>query len=287
MSARTKRGGPKVAAKAGAKRPVAAKPAVAKAAKAVLAKSAAAEPVTAKPRKLPEGLTLRPIFRGVSKEGLQLLAAIAEQQEREFYHANKDDFRRLCVEPMEALVGELRDRLAPEFPGQTLPPGKVFRLFRDVRFGNDKRPYKDHLSGMVTVAPGPVVTEAPAAIYVQLGPDSFAGAGVYGLAGPQLAAYREAVLDDKKGPELVKLLQPLLDAGATIDAREALKKVPAGVDPAHPRAALLKNKGLIVGWGAIPVKVRTSPELVEWLAQRAVSAAPLVRWIVRNVSCAG
>jgi len=239
-----------------------------------------------KTRRLPEGLTLTPVFAGVPKEGLQLLAAIAERQEREFYQANKEAFRKLCAEPMQALLGELRDEAAKLHPGQTLPPAKLFRIFRDVRFGADKRPYKDHLSGLVLVTHGPAVTEGAAALYVQLGPDSFAAAGMYGLDGPQLAAYRKAVLDERKGEELQGLLAPLLAGGAVIEAREALKRVPPGVDPAHPRAELLRNKGLILTWPKLPVRLRTSPELAAWLRARMLEATPVVRWLVRNVASA-
>ena len=65
----------------------------------------------------------------------------------------------------------------------------------------------------------------------------------------------------------------------TVGSLETLQKVPRGFDPAHPRADLLKRKGLIVSFPALPTELLVSRALVDWLVQHAKRAAPLVEWL--------
>ena len=95
---------------------------------------------------------------------------------------------------------------------------------------------------------------------------------------PQLARFRAAVLDDR-GAELARILRKLRGAGYAVGAHEELKKVPRGLDEEHPRADLLRYKGLIVTFPALPPKLLVSRALVDWLVKRAAPAAPLVEWL--------
>jgi uncharacterized protein (DUF2461 family) len=95
-----------------------------------------------------------------------------------------------------------------------------------------------------------------------------------------LAAFRAAVLDDKRGAELATIVRALEKKGFTMGAGEETKRVPAGVDPAHPRADLLRKKGLIATFPPIDGELLVSRDLVAWLGARSREAAPLVRWLV-------
>jgi uncharacterized protein (DUF2461 family) len=59
-----------------------------------------------------------------------------------------------------------------------------------------------------------------------------------------------------------------------------LKRVPKGFDPTHPRADLLKRKGLIVGFPTMPPGLLATPKLAKWLVEGCKTAAPLVEWLV-------
>ena len=56
--------------------------------------------------------------------------------------------------------------------------------------------------------------------------------------------------------------------------------MPRGVDPDHPRAELLRHKGLVAMGPAIPDELLTSPKLVDHLAKQTRKAAALVSWLV-------
>jgi hypothetical protein len=70
-----------------------------------------------------------------------------------------------------------------------------------------------------------------------------------------------------------------LKKGFTVDSFEQLKRVPPGFAPDHPRAGLLKRKGLGIGYPKIPAAVRFSPKLSKWLADRSKEAATVVTWL--------
>ena len=64
--------------------------------------------------------------------------------------------------------------------------------------------------------------------------------------------------------------------------RDALKRAPSGIDPDHPRIALLRQKGLAVSFGEIPKAVRHTAALKGWLIEQTKLAAPVVKWAFEN-----
>jgi uncharacterized protein (DUF2461 family) len=59
--------------------------------------------------------------------------------------------------------------------------------------------------------------------------------------------------------------------------------MPKGFAPDHPRAALLRKRGLACAFPAIPAGLLHEPALVNWLVDHARTAAPLVIWLQRHV----
>ena len=56
-------------------------------------------------------------------------------------------YERAARQPLHALIEEINQELATFAPEFVRPPHKVaMRIFRDIRFSPDKRPYKQHLS---------------------------------------------------------------------------------------------------------------------------------------------
>ena len=64
---------------------------------------------------------------------------------------------------------------------------------------------------------------------------------------------------------------------------EHYARVPKGFAPDHPRAELLKYKGLICTFPALPAGLLRKPELARWLLAHARAAAPLVIWLRRHL----
>ena len=223
-------------------------------------------------------------FTGFADDKRSFFKKLAKNQTREWFQAHKDEYVEGWQKPMEALLADVRAKVDDDFPYCDLGEPKVFRLHRDTRFSKDKTPYKTYVAGMIMARGrgGGAVTEVPAALYVGLGfgEEELSAHGQYAMAPAQLERYRAALLDDARGAEVAKLVKALLKASFVLGAAETLKKVPRGVDPEHPRADLLRMKGLIVRGPALPDALLTSPKLVDHLAKQTRKAAALVQWLV-------
>ena len=104
------------------------------------------------------------------------------------------------------------------------------------------------------------------------------GAGGFDFSGPVLDAFRAAVADDRKGPALEAILARLAKAGLRIEG-EALKRTPAPYPADHPRAELLRRKGLTVWRDIADPAVITGESLFAETLATFETLAPLVKWL--------
>jgi uncharacterized protein (TIGR02453 family) len=170
--------------------------------------------------------------------------------------------------PLVALVEEL----APDFGA-----AKVFRPYRDVRFSNDKTPYKTHQGAVIHPEGG------CGAWYVQISAEGlYVAGGAWRLESDQVARYRRAVADDVQGPRLQTEADRLEGAGWRIGG-EKLSRVPTGHAPDAPRLDLLKHKSLHASRGWDPADWLHSRRALDevrhaWRDLRALNA-----WLDDNV----
>jgi uncharacterized protein (TIGR02453 family) len=203
-------------------------------------------------------------FRGWPAEALEFYEGLEADNTKTYWHAHKSEYDELVKAPMQALLAEL----APEF-GE----GKIFRPNRDVRFSNDKSPYKTAI-GATLMGGG----------YVQLSSNGLAaGTGYYGMEPEQLERYRRAVADDKTGSQLEKIAASLRRAGIEVHGRDELKTAPKGYPKDHPRIELLRYKGLIA-WKQWPVAAwlgtkKARDKVTDFLR----TSQPLNDWLDKNV----
>ena len=219
-------------------------------------------------------------FEGFADRDGRFFRALARNQRREWFEMHRREYEEGWLLPMRALLAEVRERIDALFPHHPLAAPKVFRIYRDVRFSKDKSPYKTHIGGYVAIDGAGQGPSAPAALYVHLGAtEVFVAAGQYMMDAVQLARFREAVLDDRRGGELVAILGRLTRAGFSVGSHEVLQRVPRGLDPGHPRVDLLKRKGLIVTFPDPSRRLLVARTLVDWLVTHTKRAVPLVEWL--------
>ena len=223
-------------------------------------------------------------FSGFADADGRFFRALARTQKREWFQAHRAEYDQGWVAPMKLLLAEVRERIDPLFPRHALGDPKVFRINRDVRFSKDKSPYKTHIGGYVPLGAGGGGPRNPVPLYVQLGTEMLVGAGHYMMEPDQLVRYRAAVLDEKTGAALAKIVAGLERAKFTVVSYDALKNVPRGMDPAHPRAELLKRKSLAVEFPPLPKKLIVSRAFVGWLVERVERARPLVEWLAEETA---
>jgi uncharacterized protein (TIGR02453 family) len=219
-------------------------------------------------------------FVGFADREGRFFRALARHQDRAWFARHRREYEEGWLAPMRALLAEVRERIDPLFPRHPVGAPKVFRTHRDVRFSKDKSPYKTHVGGYVGIEGSGTGPSGIAPLYVHVGArEVFVAAGQYVMEGAPLARFRTALLDDGRGGELAALLRTLGRAGFAVGSHGVLRRVPRGVDPGHPRADLLRRKGLIVTFPGPPAALLVSRRLVDWLVAHTRRAAPLVEWL--------
>ena len=93
--------------------------------------------------------------------------------------------------------------------------------------------------------------------------------------------YRRAVVDPKLGAELRKIVNGLAAVKGCELGGMHYKRVPAGYDPGHPNAGLLKHNGLYAGWEAKIPEELYSTRLLDYCFERYAPILPLHRWLVK------
>jgi uncharacterized protein (TIGR02453 family) len=208
--------------------------------------------------------------------------ALALHNDRDWFNAHRAEYEQGWAASMKALLEEVHGGLRGAYGKRGLGRPKVFRINRDIRFSKDKTPYKTHVAGWIPVETGAAASPGatPAAIYLQVGiGERFTGAGCWTLEPDDLKRFRAALLDPRRGAALARHLAGLTRRGFSLSSAGSLVKVPAGVDPDHPRADLLRMKGLVVDPGEVPKRLLTRPALAGWLVEQARAAAPVVKWL--------
>jgi uncharacterized protein (TIGR02453 family) len=225
---------------------------------------------------------MKTTFEGFADADARFFKKLAKNNDRAWFQAHKAEYEDGWNAPMKALLTDVRASIDATYAHCDLAEPKVFRIFRDVRFAKDKSPYKTHVGGFIPLArSGVKATDLPMALYFHVGAGEIFGAAGHHMMEPQsLARFRAAVADAKRGKELDTLVARLAKKGFPVRAHETMKRVPKGFDPDHPRAEMLKRKGLVVTFPAVPKGLLASPKLVKWVSDACKTAAPLVEWLV-------
>lgn len=107
---------------------------------------------------------------------LDFFKSLAPNNHKDWFDLHRKEYENNVKKPFERFVGDLIARMA-ETDGQLKslrPADCIFRINRDIRFSQDKTPYKLQMSAIV--APGGRKTSTTPGVYVELTPEH---AGIY------------------------------------------------------------------------------------------------------------
>jgi uncharacterized protein (TIGR02453 family) len=223
-------------------------------------------------------------FSGFPEGGVEFFLELQAEQSRTWFKAHQADFDRLWRRPFEAFVYDLRARLLDVYPQLADVTPHFFRIQRDTRFSRDASPYKTHVAADLPIRPvGKGVDELHGVpgLYFSFGLEAdYIGVGCWHMSPTLVQRYREAVASQESGPPLQAAIDELKARGYGIEAMERTKRVPPPYPQDHPRAELLKHKGLAVGV-QVPEGLTQSPALLEWAEQQLRLTRPVVDWLDR------
>jgi uncharacterized protein (TIGR02453 family) len=209
-----------------------------------------------------------------SGDALKFLRGLKKNNDREWFGERKDVYERELKAPMLALIDEVNHAMLEFAPEHVRPAQKIMmRIYRDIRFSKDKRPYKHHVSAW-WVRDGLQKTSG-GGFYLQVSStDVLVAAGVYMPEREQLLAIRRYLVDHHAEFRKImagKKLRSLMQETETM----SLTRPPKGFAADHPAIDLLMCRQ----WGVsatLPIERATSPALLKDVVERFKVAAPMI-----------
>lgn len=172
---------------------------------------------------------------------LEYLRGLSEHNDREWYHAHKEEYRQANAR-FEELLGALIAEIG-RFDGSVLhnsPKDLTFKLVRDTRFSHDKSPYNPAFRAHIS-SRGKLPVPVGYYIMIKPGGQSFLGGGLFADMFREATAMVRDYIAANPGRWEEIIRADAFRANFTVKGT-ALKNVPAGYDRDHPQAEFLKYK---------------------------------------------
>jgi uncharacterized protein (TIGR02453 family) len=207
-------------------------------------------------------------------EALTFLRNLGRHNDRDWFQPRKAIFDAELKEPMLAIIRKVTDAMIGFAPNHVRPAEKsLFRIYRDTRFSNDKRPYKTHVAAWWSHQ-GLEKTSGAGYYFHVSAKEVIVAAGAYMPEKDQLAQIRHWLLDNHA--EFRKILQKPAVRKAFIEFEgNALTRPPKGYPKDHPAIDLIQYKQ----WGlsaTLQPEAALKPDFAAKIIRYFQLAAPMV-----------
>jgi uncharacterized protein (TIGR02453 family) len=223
------------------------------------------------PSAKPASTAVDPYFRPAA---ITFLRNLGKHNDRDWFQPRKAEFEAELKEPMLAIVRKITDAMLEFAPNHVRPAEKsLFRIYRDTRFSNDKRPYKTHVAAWWSHTG--LQKTSGAGYYFQVSPKGVViAAGAYMPEKEQLAAIRNWMLNNHAAFRKA-IERPAVKKVFSEFEGEALTRPPKGYPAEHPAMDLIKQKQ----WGlstTLQVKTALETNFAQTLIKHFKLLAPMV-----------
>lgn len=212
---------------------------------------------------------------------LDFLTQLACNNNREWFSANKDWYKR-CHARFEGVSEEFISRLSeldPELQGLT-PKDCIWRIYRDVRFSADKRPYKEWFGVFPAAKGGKKSLHGGYYLHLQPGHCLFA-AGIWCPNPDLLKVLRQEIVANYDEVEELMDAPQFKQYFSDFDTDWMLKKTPKefnleGIEEPHRQRVeeWIKRKAFTISTPLSDEEV-CSPDFMDHLMDIAVAAKPM------------
>jgi len=185
-------------------------------------------------------------FKGFTQETLPFLESIKQNNNKEWFEANRSDYEKHILNPSRAFVeefGEHLQALEPTINFSSKINKSLFRIYRDTRrMGAIKLPLKERI-GIIFWQGGEKRLQSSSFYFHFSTEELFVSAGVRWFEKPMLDAYREYIKDDVRRDNLARVLERLNAKGyKTIE--KGYKRYPRGFSKEMSSVDLALYKGM-------------------------------------------
>ena len=208
---------------------------------------------------------------------LSFLRSLKRNNDRTWFRDRKDQYEQHVRDPMIAVVERLGHdfrAFAPELDAS--PRACLYRIYRDTRFSEDKRPLKTQAAASFRWKTLP--RGESAGLYFEIGPGwVWMGGGFYAPETTHLVRIRQHISDTHPELQRISGAAAFRRAVGTLDG-ERLTRVPRGYRHDHPAAEWLKYRNFLAG-REFPPEFATDRRFYPTLLRTFRSLMPLIRFL--------
>lgn len=210
----------------------------------------------------------------ISQHNIKFLQDLSQNNNREWFSVNKDrytDAHNEMIEFTEKLIAELekQDKIVSDSGKRSL-----FRIYRDVRFSEDKSPYKNYWAGRIT-------RDTPylrGGYYFRVEPDkAFIASGFWGPNSTDLKLIRDHISLDPKPLRKILASKNFINTFGELEG-EKVKSAPKGFSKEDPAIDLLRYKQMFVTKPYL-YKEMTSPGLINTMVKDFKQIRPFLDYM--------
>ena len=215
------------------------------------------------------------MFQGFTDRTFEFFMAIKFNNNRQFFHENHAWYEEAVRTPLRELAADLAPAIEALDPDLECRPEKVVsRINRDIRFSNDKSPYRDYM-WLAFRQPG-LDRKTTLGAYFDISCQGASyGFGIYNEHRPYMNGLRQRITTDEAG--LLDAWLPVKDRFALCGNRFRRMAVPEGLSPEAAQWYTLK--GFYVEKDLPDFDLLMSPALVDEIRSGFEAIAPLYRYL--------
>jgi uncharacterized protein (TIGR02453 family) len=208
---------------------------------------------------------------------ISFLKALKRNNNRDWFRTRRDQYETHVRGPMIAVV----ERLAEDFRGFApeliaSPKKSLFRIYRDTRFSDDKKPLKTHAAAVFRTRELP--WKQGAGLYFEVaGGWVWIGGGMWRPEPPELVCLREHIAGSWPAIRDITHAAPFRKRFGELSG-DTMTRVPRGYPSDHPAAAFLKFRQFY-GGAEFPAGLAHSREFYPTLVATFKALMPLVRFL--------
>ena len=213
---------------------------------------------------------------------VQFLAELSENNNRAWFVMNKPRYDILRAEFLELVTGLIADiaKFDPAVAGCN-PKKALFRINRDMRFSNDKSPYKTSFSAAITASglKKPSQGGGPAYYFhIDASGTLLVAGGEYMPPPDRLRSIRQHILDDASGFGKLLKNKKLNATFGGLNQESKLTRPPKGFEAGAPHIESIKLKSFIA-WTETSLKKKIPTRLEKEVLVIFKDAYPLITWL--------
>ena len=206
----------------------------------------------------------------------KFLKELRANNDRDWFAANKQRFESDVRDPFLRFIADfapLLHGISPSFVADPRPSGgSLFRIYRDIRFSQNKSPYKTHMAARFPHVNSGKEISAPG-FYLHVEPGtSFIAAGVWHPDARTLMRIRTAIAERPDEWQAVRRSKLPIEG-------DRLAKPPRGFDPDHRFIEDLKLKDFVTS-RTLSEKQVCNPRFILDFAAGCRAMTPLMRFLV-------